>query len=138
MTQPDFNALPRRTRRRLLLRAFVRALLTVTVLVVLYYTLPMDHEFDTVAIVLLLVGLLVFTIVVAWQVRAILRSDYPAVQAVQTLAAAIPLFLLLFAAAYFLMGRDQPETFTESLTRTDALYFTITIFATVGFAISQQ
>ena len=64
----------------------MRALLTVTVLVVLYYALPMDHEFDTVAIVLLLLGLLVFTILVAWQVRAILRSDYPAVQAVQTLA----------------------------------------------------
>jgi voltage-gated potassium channel len=116
-----------------MLQAVVRALLTVTVLVVLYYTLPMDHEFDTATIVLLLVGLLVFTLLVAWQVRAILRSDYPAVQAVQALAAAIPLFLLLFASTYFLMGRAQPGTFTESLTRTDALYFTVTIFATVGF-----
>ena len=49
------------------------------------------------------------------------------------LAAAIPLFLLLFASTYFLMAKAQPGTFTESLTRTDALYFTVTIFATVGF-----
>ena len=116
-----------------MLRAVVRALLTVTLLVVLYYALPMDHEFDTATIVLLLVGLLVFAALVTWQVRAILRSDYPAVQAVQALAAAIPLFLLLFASTYFLMAKAQPGTFTESLTRTDALYFTVTIFATVGF-----
>ena len=133
MTRPDFDALAPRARRRLMLQAVVRALLTVTVLVALYYALPMDHAFDTATIVLLLVGLLVFAALVAWQVRAILHSDYPAVQAVQALAAAIPLFLLLFASTYFLMGRAQAGTFTESLTRTDALYFTVTIFATVGF-----
>jgi hypothetical protein len=133
MTQPDFDALAPRTRRRLMLRAVVRALLTVTLLVVLYYALPMDHEFDTATTVLLLVGLLVFAALVTWQVRAILRSDYPAVQAVQALAVAIPLFLLVFASTYFLMAKAQPGTFTESLTRTDALYFTVTIFATVGF-----
>ena len=116
-----------------MLRAVVRALLTVTLLVVLYYALPMDHEFDTATTVLLLVGLLVFAALVTWQVRAILRSDYPAVQAVQALAVAIPLFLLVFASTYFLMAKAQPGTFTESLTRTDALYFTVTIFATVGF-----
>ena len=133
MTRPDFDALAPRARRRLMLRAVVRALLTVTLLVVLYYVVPVDHAFDAATIVLLLVGLLVFAALVTWQVRAILRSDYPAVQAVQALAAAIPLFLLLFASTYFLMAKSQPGTFTESLTRTDALYFTVTIFATVGF-----
>ena len=133
MTRQEFDALAPRARRRLMLRAVVRALLTVTLLVVLYYALPMDHEFDTATTVLLLVGLLVFAALVTWQVRAILRSDYPAVQAVQALAVAIPLFLLVFASTYFLMAKAQPGTFTESLTRTDALYFTVTIFATVGF-----
>ena len=133
MTRQEFDALAPRARRRLMLRAVVRAFLTVGLLVVLYYALPMDHESDTATIVLLLVGLLVFAALVTWQVRAILRSDYPAVQAVQALAAAIPLFLLLFASTYFLMAKAQPGTFTESLTRTDALYFTVTIFATVGF-----
>jgi voltage-gated potassium channel len=49
------------------------------------------------------------------------------------LATAIPLFLLLFATAYYLMSRAQGGAFSEPLTRTDALYFTITVFATVGF-----
>ena len=52
---------------------------------------------------------------------------------------AISFFILLFATAYFLMGYSDPSDFTEALTRTDALYFTITIFSTVGFGdISAQ
>jgi voltage-gated potassium channel len=31
------------------------------------------------------------------------------------------------------MSRGDPTTFTAPLSRTDALYFTVTIFATVGF-----
>ena len=45
----------------------------------------------------------------------------------------LPLFLLMFATAYFLMGRNDPADFTEPLTRSDALYFTVTVFSTVGF-----
>ena len=55
-------------------------------------------------------------------------------KAVDALAVTAPLFLLLFAAAYFLMAADDPSNFTvETLTRTDSLYFTVTIFSTVGF-----
>ena len=42
-------------------------------------------------------------------------------------------FLLLFAAAYLLMADADAGAFSEPLSRTDALYFTITVFATVGF-----
>ena len=46
----------------------------------------------------------------------------------------VPLFLLLFAANYFLMAQADLGNFNvDSLTRTDALYFTVTVFATVGF-----
>ncbi len=45
----------------------------------------------------------------------------------------LPLFLLVFAAAYLLMSQHDPNDFTEHLTRTDSLYFTVTTFATVGF-----
>jgi voltage-gated potassium channel len=41
--------------------------------------------------------------------------------------------VLLFAATYFIMGRISAGAFSEPLTRTDALYFTVTVFATVGF-----
>ena len=54
-------------------------------------------------------------------------------RAVEALAFTIPFFLILFATAYFLMARAQPTNFTEPLTRTDSLYFTVTVFSTVGF-----
>jgi Ion channel len=42
------------------------------------------------------------------------------------------LFLLLFASTYVVRARFPPPT-SEPLTRTGALYFTVTVFATVGF-----
>jgi len=120
-------------RRRAVRRMLVRALLTSAALVVLYYKLPMTGALDASTIALLVVGLLVFAVLIVWQVRAILRSEFPALRAIEALAAAIPLFLLLFASAYVMMANAQAGAFTEPLTKTNALYFTVTVFATVGF-----
>jgi len=103
------------------------------VLVVLYYTLPLTGKLKASTVVLLLAGLAVFAGVIGWQLRAILRSQYPALRAIEALAFAIPLFLLVFAAAYVKLADTQAHAFTEPLNRTDALYFTITVFSTVGF-----
>ena len=78
-------------------------------------------------------GLLAVVVLGILQIRAILRARYPAVQAVEALAVAVPLFLLLFAAGYSLMSTASPGAFTEPMDRTDAIYFTVTVFATVGF-----
>jgi len=133
MSTATLGSVPPAVRRRLLVRTLLRAGLTVVVLVAVYYLLPLDGEFDTTAMILLLVGLLALTGLFIWQVGGILRSSYPALRAVSALSTVIPLFLLLFAAAYFVMGRAQTGSFTEPLTRTDALYFTVTVFTTVGF-----
>jgi voltage-gated potassium channel len=119
-------------RRRVAL-ALLRASLTATVLVVLYYTVPVSGAMDASAVALLLGGLLLFAVVITWQIRAILESSYPALRAVEALAFAIPLFLLLFALVYFKMADLQAQAFSEPLNRTGALYFTITVFSTVGF-----
>jgi voltage-gated potassium channel len=119
-------------RRRVLL-ALLRATLTSTVLVVLYYTLPATGRLDSSTVIWLLAGLLVFAGVITFQVRAILGAEYPALRAIEALAAAIPLFLVLFAFAYFTMADAEARSFSEPLDRTDALYFTITVFSTVGF-----
>jgi voltage-gated potassium channel len=121
------------TPRRRVVEAVLRATLTSTVLVVLYYRLPFTSVVDASTFVLLAAGLALFAAVITWQVRSILRSAYPALRAIEALGAAIPLFLLVFAAAYVKLADTQAEAFTEPLSRTDALYFTITVFATVGF-----
>jgi voltage-gated potassium channel len=103
------------------------------VLVVLYYLLPLDGGGGVRVALGLAGGLLVFFAVVAVQAWRIMRSDYPRLRAVEALSTALPLFLLVFAATYFLMDRAQPGSFSEPLTRTDSLYYTITVFSTVGF-----
>jgi voltage-gated potassium channel len=81
----------------------------------------------------ILAGLVVFTGVTVWQVRTIIGSRYPALKAAQALGLVLPLYLLVFASTYYVMERASAATFTEPLTRTDALYFTVTVFSTVGF-----
>jgi voltage-gated potassium channel len=133
MTNERYQDLPPAKRRRLILRAGLRSVLIAAVLVVLYYVLPLDRRWDSDTAVRLVVGLLVFAGVVVWQVRGIAGSRYPGVRAAEALAFVIPLFLLLFASTYFVMERASAASFTQPLTRTDALYFTVTVFSTVGF-----
>jgi hypothetical protein len=122
-----------RRRRWLIARGLLRALVTAVVMVALYYVLPLDRRSDAAVFVVLVVGVALLAGMIAWQARAIVRSDYPGIRAVQALASTTPLFLLLFASAYFVLSLDDAAMFTEPLTRSDSLYFTVTIFSTVGF-----
>jgi voltage-gated potassium channel len=134
VTPTPVHALTPVERRRLITKALLRALLTTAVLVAAYYLLPLDQVVSVPLVVSLAAGLLVLLGVTIWQLRAITRAAHPRVRAVEALAATVPLFLLLFAATYFLMSQADAANFTaDSLTRSDALYFTMTIFATVGF-----
>ena len=131
--EQELEELPAGASRRLVVRGLLRASLTATVLVVLYFTLPITGSLDGSAALLLVAGLLGFAGVITWQVRAVLRSQYPGLRAIEALAFAIPLFLLVFAAAYLRMADADAGAFSEPLSRTDAHYFTITVFSTVGF-----
>lgn len=82
---------------------------------------------------LLLGALVVLTALVVWHVRATSRSLYPGIRAVEALATSIPFLLLTFAAVYYLMQQSSFKSFDVTLTRLDTLYFSVTVFATVGF-----
>ena len=138
-SRPDLSrhaAPPRgtpRERRRALTLSLTRTLVNVTVVLVGYYLLPLDRTFGWGTVTVLALGLLLVTALVGWQVRSILRSPHPALRAVETLALTVPLVLVLFAVAYVVLDRSDPQSFSEPLTRTDALYLVVTVFATVGF-----
>jgi voltage-gated potassium channel len=133
MAGDPYRELPPPKRRRLIFWAALRGFLFTTVLVVLYYLLPLDRPWSADTAVRLLAGLLVFAGITAWQVRAIAGSRYPALRAGEALGLIAPLYLLLFASTYFVMERASAANFTQPLTRTGALYFTVTVFSTVGF-----
>ncbi len=121
-----------RHRRRVAL-GVLRALAAAVVLVALYYLLPLDHLSNVPLWVILAVGLVILLAVATWQLRLVLRARYPAVRASEALATTVALFLLLFAAVYYVMERATPTSFSHHLTRTDSLYFTVTTFSTVGY-----
>jgi uncharacterized membrane protein YkvA (DUF1232 family) len=131
---PARPELSRRERRRFLLRTLLTAGLATAVVLVLYYTLPLDNIPDSLLFLALGVELAVLAIVVVWQVRRVLRARTPLLAAIEALALTVPLFLVVFAAMYVGLSSNSPDNFNVGLlTRTDALYFTVTVFATVGF-----
>ena len=92
---------PPSKRRSLLLFGMLRAAATIAGLVAAYYLLPFDHLSDATSVLLLVVGLVGVIVIVVWEVRGILNSQYPAYKAVEALTITAPLFLLLFATATF-------------------------------------
>ncbi|WP_052434437.1 potassium channel family protein [Streptacidiphilus melanogenes] len=111
----------------------LRATGSVAALVTLYYVLPLDHSSLPATIAMLLVGLAGFVALVVFQVGTIVRSTFPVVRAVGALAICVPFFLLLFASTYVVLAAVSLSNFGGHLNHTDSLYFTVTVFATVGF-----
>ena len=124
---------PRRSRHGPVLRTALRPVLISAGLLTVYFAAPLDGDFTVVTVLGLIGGLLALAGFIAWQVRATMRAVRPRLRAVEALATFVPMFFVLFATAYYLMGNTAPDAFSESLSRIDALYFTITVFATVGF-----
>lgn len=129
---PMWN-LSTRQRRWALAVGLLRALAITCLLVVAYYFLPFDHGFGPGTLATLCAALLGLVLIVTWETRRILDASYPAIKGIEALAMIVPLFLLLFASAYYLMDRSLPQSFGQHLSRTDSLYFTITTFSTVGY-----
>ena len=116
-----------------IVRSFLRAAGSTAVLVTIYYLAPLDHSARWLAIAMLVIGLAALIGLVAYQVRAISGSRYPGLRALEALATCFPLFVLLFASTYVVMAAISAGSFSQPMTHTDALYFTVTVFATVGF-----
>ncbi|MFF9817738.1 ion channel [Streptomyces sp. NPDC014006] len=113
--------------------ALVRAGLIAAALIAAYYLLPLDHGGEAGTTALLVCGLLAVAGVFAWEVRTIMHSPNPRLKAVEALAATVVLYLVLFAGTYYLLEQSATGSFNEPLTKTDALYFTLTTFTTVGY-----
>jgi len=120
--------------RRVLMIAVVRGLTVATVLTVAYFYVPLEHLATFPFGVIIVCGIVILAAVTIHQVRSIVRSAHPGAKAIEALTLTVPLFLILFAATYYVMSQGDSGSFNMSgLTRGDTLYFTVTVFATVGF-----
>ncbi len=131
------DELSRRQRALIVVRLVVRIFVTMTLLLVVYYLAPLDRNNDITSNLTTLaglgMGLALLTVMIVWQTRLIVNADYPGLRAIEALAVTTPFYLIVFAATYVLIGAADPGAFSEPLDRTSSLYFTVTVFATVGF-----
>ena len=118
---------------RILVQAVLRTVGSIVALVAIYYLLPLDHASTWVAAITLVAGLVLLIALIGFQVRSIIRSRFPRLRAIEALGTSLPLFLLLFASTYLVMATISASNFGQKLTHTDALYFAVTVFSTVGF-----
>jgi voltage-gated potassium channel len=98
-----------------------------------FYVLPIGHESGLRAFLRLGLDIALVGAVFAWQIRRISLAALPELRAVEGLGIVVVVFLVLFSGVYLAMSHDAAATFTTPLDHTRALYFTITIFSTVGF-----
>ncbi|MFF7750758.1 potassium channel family protein [Streptomyces sp. NPDC007971] len=115
------------------MQAVARPLIITVGLVSAYYLLPFNERGAGATSVLLVGGLVGVALVFAWEIWAIMRSPYPRLRAIEALAVTLVLFLMIFAGAYYALDNTSPGSFSERLTRTDSLYFTLTTLSTVGY-----
>jgi len=110
-----------------------RVVVTMSVLCTAYFLMPARRTNEAYGVLWLVLQLCVFAAVVGAQVPAIIRSRYPILRALEALAVLVPLYLLIFARIYLANSLHDPAGFSRPLDHTTALYFTVTVFATVGF-----
>jgi voltage-gated potassium channel len=133
MIPTSFEELDRHERRRLFLRSGLRILLTIFLMLALYAVLPAASKTGVRVVVELIAGLLAFIALLGWQVRSILDADHPEIRAIESLAVAAPALIIVFAFTYLSLSHADASQFSQRLDHIGAMYFTVTVVATVGF-----
>ncbi len=133
MTAHRLSDLSKRARRRAVTRAVAEVIVAWVVLLGVFYAIPTGVGSNAGDLVRVLIAVVVLGAVLAWQTSRITRAEFPELRAAVALGVVIPLFFVLFATIYLSMSDASATTFNQGLDHTRALYFTITIFSTVGF-----
>lgn len=114
-------------------RVGLRGALSAAALFLAYYLLPVRAKTTAQDVLWLIIALATFGGIVGLQVRSIVGSRYPRLRAIESMAVVVPLFLIGFARIYLSLSTTESHPFSMVLDHTRALYFTITVFSTVGF-----
>jgi hypothetical protein len=98
-----------------------------------FYVLPVANASRVGEILRLVAVVALVAVALTWQIRRISTAPLPELRAAEALGLVIALFLVGFSVVYLSMSHESAATFSQALDHTRALYFTISIFSTVGF-----
>ena len=123
--------------RRPAIHPALRSLLSLVLLLAIYYAVPEGIFGSTVAAVISIATLVGGGALLAWQITGQVRrqfrdGDDDAVELQSVLLLAY-LGVIVFALGYFFLARSTDGQMAGLRTKTDALYFTVSTLGTVGF-----
>jgi voltage-gated potassium channel len=113
--------------------ALLRATLSVAAMVAAYFLVPTRAGGTGSDWPWVLLAVSVFGVIVGIQVPAIVKAEHPVLRALESLAILLPAYLLIFARIYLSTSLTHASAFSQPLTAASALYFTVSVFASVGF-----
>lgn len=115
----------------------LRSVAAFVAVILFYYAVPVRELESTGRWVLSVVGLLVAVALLGWaiahQVKRQLRAGDQTAVRVQSLLLLLYVVVPMFALGYFIIQIQTGDQFADLNTKTDALYFTMTTLATVGY-----
>jgi voltage-gated potassium channel len=133
MTARLLGDLTPRERRREVARSSAHVIVAWVLLLGVFYAIPTGVSSSAGDLARVIIAVVLLGAVLAWQTYRIMRADFPELRAIVALGVVTPLFFVMFATIYLSMSAASGATFTQGLDHTRALYFTITVFSTVGF-----
>lgn len=123
-----------------ILRVTVTVLVIAAVLLIVFSNLPPQNMQDDQlgrAVAALAIDVVIFAVlvisVILWQQRRIRRTHRAIGALIEAMALIFILFIGVLARLYHVMSISFPDSFNRSLDFFDAMYFSMTVFSTVGF-----
>ena len=114
-------------------RRVVRLTAAVTMLGIVYFTVPLSREVGRGEIAQIAVGFLALALLgfmVVWEVRQQLVDQS---RTIDRLALAMAVAVMGFALGFYVMAQRDPTQIAGLHTRLDSLYFTMTTLLTIGY-----
>jgi len=120
--------------RRAIALTIARSLLMFSAVIYLYYVFPFGGgTMNSSAWIRLVLGFIFLGLTIFLVAHKVWNSEHPQLGAVEALAVAFPRFICVYAGVYLGLSHQNPSAFSEVLTHTSSLYFTVVTFGTVGF-----
>jgi len=116
-------------RRKIILTA-----LTALIPLAAFFVIPLDDRLGKVlAVVLVVCAAAALLPLSLRQARRVLHSEQPLFDATRSIVSGLVFLITAFSVAYYVLGTAYEDQINGIETKLDALYFTVTILATVGF-----
>jgi len=115
-------------------RKIVLTALTALVPLAVYFVLPLDDRVGKVlAVALVIASAAALVPLSIHQARLVLRSSHPLFDAARCIVSGLVFLVTAYSVSYYVLATGYDNQINGIETKLDALYFTVTILATVGF-----